>query len=137
MHIIYLIIFIPPPLTLIHSRSTLYPLPASQLHIIFQFFYNPLHLICTTHIFMGAVSSTRVCSTYLGPQPPPNPSTVSSSSVGGGACESLPFHVGMLTGLILFMSYVGNHRCWQFTSSLVLSCSGDTILPHGKVFFFF
>lgn len=75
------------------------------------------------------------------------PSTVSSSSARHGACELSVIHAGILTGLILFSSYAGNHSCYEFMSAEALLCppeqwdqsSTKSKLPNyeAKPFFFF
>ena len=47
---------------------------------------------------------------------------IQCSSTRHGACEMSVIHAGMLTGLILFSSYAGNHSCYEFISAVALQC---------------
>lgn len=56
------------------------------------------------------------------------PSTVHSSWLRMGAQSHLPLHAGMLTGLIMCRSYVGNYSCCEFMRATV--CGVQKTLLH-------
>lgn len=103
-----------------------------------SYFRAPLpHPMCVTHMLMGVGPFSGTWQTYGGATPFPKtdcPSCICHQlsigpQLGVRACELFPLPAEMLTGLILYKSCTGNHRCCEFMNVAILSCPEDTILP--------